>query len=129
MQRHMLKAKIHRIRVTERDLEYEGSLTLDPELMDAAEMLPFERVEIYDVDNGKRFATYLIRGEPGSGDCCLNGAAAHMVELGDRLILAAYAMMDDAEIAAHRPKLVLIGDDNRIREIRDGESPRVRFPL
>ena len=72
MDRTMLRAKIHRIRVTECDVEYEGSLTLDTELMERAEMVPYERVEVYDVDNGNRFATYLIEGEPGSGACCVN---------------------------------------------------------
>jgi aspartate 1-decarboxylase len=77
MKREMLRAKIHRITVTERNVAYEGSLTLDRDLMDAADMLPYERIEVYDVDNGNRFATYLIEGARGSGDCCVNGAAAH----------------------------------------------------
>ena len=114
MRRDMLRAKVHRIRVTERDVEYEGSLSLDSELMQAAGMLPFERVEVYDVDNGNRFATYLIEAAPGSGDCCVNGAAARLVELGDKLILASYASLDEDELADHRPQLVLIGEDNRI---------------
>ena len=126
MQRYMLRAKVHRIRVTERDVEYEGSLSLDASLMQAAGLLPFERIEVYDVDNGQRFATYLIEGAPGSGECCVNGAAAHLVEVGHKLILAAYASLDESELGAHRPKLVLVGEGNRISRIAEGEASRVR---
>lgn len=128
MRRQMLRAKVHRITVTERELAYEGSLTLDAELMRAADMLPYERVEVYDVDNGNRFATYLIEGEPGSGVCCVNGAAAHMVELGDKVILASYADVDESDVSGHRPKIVLIGKENRIGEIRSSERAGSRCP-
>ena len=113
--RTMLRAKIHRITVTMRDLEYEGSLTLDADLMRAADMVPYERIEVYDVDNGKRFATYLITGEPGSGECCVNGAAAHKTAPGHKIILAAYAELDEAEIDRHAPIVILVDAGNRIR--------------
>lgn len=126
MNRTMLRAKLHRIRVTECDIEYEGSLTLDAELMQATDMLPFERVEVYDVDNGSRFATYLIEGPPGSGECCVNGAAARLVERGHKLILASYAEIHDADSRSHRPRVVLIGEGNRVKTIKDVEQARVR---
>lgn len=127
MQREMLRAKVHRIRVTERDIEYEGSLSLDTELMKAAEMLPFERIDVYDVDNGNRFSTYLIEGRPGSGDCCVNGAAARLVELGDKLIIAAYCSLDESEVRSHRPMLVLIGEDNKISRTDETETAGAKF--
>ncbi len=126
MTREMLRAKVHRITVTERNVEYEGSLTLDAGLMEAAGMVAYERVEVYDVHNGQRFATYLIEGERGSGQCCVNGAAARLVETGDRLILACYARLDESEIRQHRPKVVLVDGRNRITEVRDQESAGVR---
>jgi len=126
MRRDMLRAKVHRIKVTERDVAYEGSLSLDPVLMQAADMLPYERIEVYDVDNGNRFATYLIEGRPGSGDCCVNGAAARMVEIGDKLIIAAYVSIEESEVRRHRPKLVFIGDDNKISHIPETETAGVK---
>ena len=127
MTRQLLRAKIHRIAVTECDVEYEGSLTLDSELMQAADLVPFERIEVYDVTNGSRFATYVIEGEPASRVCCVNGAAARLVEKGDRLILAAYAAIDEGELRDHRPKVVVIGDENEIREIKSDEGAGVRL--
>ena len=127
MKRNMLRAKVHRITVTETELEYEGSLTLDQGLMEAADMLPFERVDVYDIANGNRFATYLIAGEKGSGVCCVNGAAAHKVELGDKLILAAYVSVEESVVRDHRPKVVLIDDDNKIVDCRDSEQAATRF--
>jgi len=126
MTRQMLRAKVHRIAVTECDLEYEGSLTLDRHLMDACGMVPFERIDVYDVDNGNRFSTYLIEGRAGSGACCVNGAAAHLVEVGDKLILAAYCSVEEHEVAAHRPRIVLIGEGNRIKRTQDHERAGVR---
>lgn len=126
MMRDMLRAKVHRIQVTEREVEYEGSLTLDASLMSAAGMVPFERVEIYDVDNGNRFATYLIEGEAGSGACCVNGAAARLVEVGHRLIVASYASLDESEVARHRPKIVLVDAGNRMTVLKDHEGAGVR---
>jgi aspartate 1-decarboxylase len=114
MKRTFLWSKLHRATVTETDVAYEGSLTLDPVLMDTARMLPYQKVDVYDVDNGERFSTYLIEGEPGSGICCVNGAAAHKTAPGHKVILAAYAELDEAEIEDHRPWVVLLGDGNRI---------------
>jgi aspartate 1-decarboxylase len=122
----MLRAKIHRITVTERNVQYEGSLTLDSELMDACGMVPYERVDVYDVDNGSRFSTYLIRGEAGSGACCVNGAAAHLVEEGHKLILASYCSVREADVRGHKPVVVLVHDDNRIRVVKSEEGPAVR---
>jgi aspartate 1-decarboxylase len=129
MRREMLRAKIHRITVTECDVAYEGSLTLDGELMRAAQLVPYERIEVYDVDNGQRFATYLIEGAPGSGACCVNGAAARLVEVGHKLILAAYAGLDAAEVASHVPQILLVGEGNRIREIKQAEAAGVKLPV
>lgn len=128
MTREMLRAKIHRIAVTECDLEYEGSLTLDRELMDACGMVPYERIDVYDIDNGNRFSTYLIEGRAGGGDCCVNGAAAHLVDVGHKLILASYCAIDESEVADHRPKVVLIGEGNRIKQTKDHERAGVRTP-
>ena len=128
MTRQMLRAKVHRITVTERDVEYEGSLTLDRNLMDACGMVPYERVEVYDVDNGNRFATYLIEGPAGSGACCINGAAARLVEVGHKVILACYAQVEEEKAASHRPRVVLVDGDNRIRETKDHEGASVRVP-
>jgi len=126
LNRTLLRAKLHRLRVTQRDLEYEGSLTLDRELMQAADMVPYERIEVYDVDNGNRFATYLIEGEPGSGACCVNGAAAHLVGIGDRLIIASFLTLPDAAVADHQPTVVLVGEGNRVREVKRSEAAGVK---
>ena len=126
MNRTMLRSKIHRIRVTGCDVEYEGSLTLDVELMEAAGMLPYERVEVYDIDNAARFATYLIEGQRGSGECCVNGAAAHLVTEGDKLILASYTTVRDERAADHQPTVVLVGADNRIKNVKHDEQRAVK---
>jgi aspartate 1-decarboxylase len=127
MTREMLRAKIHRITVTERNVHYEGSLTLDADLMEACGMVPYEKIDVYDVDNGNRFSTYLIEGGRGSGDCCVNGAAAHLVEEGHKLILASYCALEDSEIGDHRPRVALVHDDNSIRELKDWEGAAVRI--
>ena len=126
MNREMLRSKIHRIAVTECDVAYEGSLTLDPEIMGAAGMVPFERIDVYDVDNANRFSTYLIEGEPGSGDCCVNGAAARLVDRGDKLIIASYCSVEDKDVKTHAPQVVLVGEGNRIKEIKRTEGARIR---
>ena len=123
MIRPFLQSKIHRMIVTEADLEYEGSLTLDRELMDAAEMLPFQKIEIYNVTRGTRLSTYLIEGPRGGGDCCINGAAAHLCKPGDRVIVCAYAELADDEVAEHRPRVVLVREHNRDWEIIEQETP------
>lgn len=126
MTREMLRAKVHRITVTECNVEYEGSLTLDADVMDACDMLPYERIEVYDVDNGNRFATYLIEGGRESGACCVNGAAARMVEVGHKLIIAAYCALDEVLARGHRPKVVLVDARNRIKAAKDHEAAGVR---
>jgi aspartate 1-decarboxylase len=122
----MLRAKIHRIAVTECDVEYEGSLTLDPELMQEVQMVPYEKVDVYDVDNGNRFSTYLIEGRPGSGDCCVNGAAARLVEIGDKLILASYTTVAVQDLPQHKPLVILVGEGNRIKTVKQHEEAGVR---
>jgi aspartate 1-decarboxylase len=116
MQRTLLKSKIHRATVTDADLAYPGSITLDPVLMRAADLVDHERVEIYNVTNGARFATYAIPGTPGAGEVTLNGAAAHLVEPGHIVIICSYAAYDADELAGHQPDLVYVDADNRIVE-------------
>ena len=114
MKRTMLRGKIHRVRVTACDLDYEGSLTLDLDLLEAADMIPFERVDVFDIENGNRFTTYLMEGERGTGECCVNGAAARLVKLDDKLILATYYDLDPAELKSYRPRIIIVGPDNRV---------------
>ena len=114
MQRHMLKSKIHRATVTASDLHYVGSVTLDAELMRSADLLPGELVHVLDVDNGARFETYVIEGAPGSGEVCLNGAAARLVHVGDRVIVVSYGVYDEQELATHEPRVVHVDADNSI---------------
>jgi aspartate 1-decarboxylase len=111
----MLKCKIHRAVVTGARLDYEGSIALCPRLVEAAGLRAFERVEIYDVNNGERFATYVIVGEPG--EVCLNGAAARLVHPGDLVIVAAYCGVDERDADAHRPRVVLVDAGNRPRPV------------
>ena len=126
MTREMLRAKVHRITVTECDVEYEGSLTLDLDLMEACGMVAFERIDVYDIDNANRFSTYLIEGPRGSGACCINGAAARLVEVGHKVIIAAYAAVNESEVAAHVPKIVLVDDANRIKVVKNHEGAGVK---
>ena len=126
MTREMLRAKVHRITVTECDVEYEGSLTLDLNLMEACGMVAFERIDVYDVDNASRFSTYLIEGARGSGACCVNGAAAKLVEVGHKVIIAAYAAVDERDIATHVPKIVLVDDANRLKLVKTHEGAGVK---
>ncbi len=102
----MLKSKIHRARITGKNLQYEGSLTLDPEYMQLADMMPYEKVDVYNISNGARFSTYLIPGEPGKGEVVLNGAASRLGEVGDLIIIASYALMDKEEAKTHKPKIL-----------------------
>jgi aspartate 1-decarboxylase len=113
MRRRMLKSKIHRAVVTDADVDYVGSITVDRDLMDAADLLEFEQVAVVDVDNGARLETYVIEGERGSGAICLNGAAAHLVHPGDRVIIISYAEYDEAELASHAPTIVHVDTRNR----------------
>ena len=120
--RTMLKSKIHRATVTDADLHYEGSVTLDPLLMEAADLLPFEQVQLLDVDNGARLSTYVIEGERGSGQVIVNGAAAHLVHKGDTLIILSYITVSEDEARRHEPKLVYVhepqlDDDDKTNSI------------
>jgi aspartate 1-decarboxylase len=115
MQRFMLKSKLHRAIVTDADLHYEGSVSIDQNLMEAADLLSYEKVAIYDISNGERFSTYVIPGERDSGTICLNGAAARKVSRGDLIIIASYVMVDDDKTAGWSPKCVLLDDRNRIK--------------
>ena len=114
---NMLKGKIHRATVVQAALDYVGSITIDEDLMDSAGILEYEKVEIVDIDNGNRFATYVIAGERGSGMICLNGAAARMVCVGDKVIIMCYAQMSPEEVKDNPPKVVFVDDDNKIRRI------------
>jgi len=119
MRRTMFKSKIHRATVTQADLDYEGSVTIDANLMEAADILPNERVDIWNVTRGTRLQTYAMLGEAGSGVICINGAAAHLVKPGDLVIIATFAELDDAEARAHRPKVVLVDEKNRPKLVGD----------
>ena len=116
MQRHMLKSKIHRATVTEADLNYEGSLTIDKTLLDAVGLLPYEQVMVYNINNGERFETYAIEGESGSGVIGLNGAAARKGEVGDMVIIVSYATYSIEEMADYSPKIVLVNKANKIKK-------------
>lgn len=109
----MLLGKVHRATVTDANINYEGSLTLDPDLREAAGMLLYEQIQVLDIDNGARLTTYLIEGDRGSGQVIINGAAARLVAPGDKVIIVAYAEMDEAEARAHQPRVVLVDADNR----------------
>ncbi|HFC97697.1 MAG TPA: aspartate 1-decarboxylase [Thermosulfurimonas dismutans] len=119
MYRKFLKSKLHRIRVTGCELYYEGSLTLDPALMEAAGLAPLEAVWVYNLTNGARFETYVIRGEPGSGEVILNGAAARLGQVGDEIIVVAYAWVPEEALADFRARLVYVDENNRIREVKE----------
>ena len=122
MMRKMLRAKIHRATVTEANVDYEGSITIDRNLMDATDLLPNEAVCVWNVTNGNRFETYTVEGAPDSGVICVNGAAAHLIRPGDLVIIAAYCWLDEKEARAHQPKVVFVDEHNRIKEER-GEIP------
>lgn len=118
MQCVMLRAKLHRATVTEADLHYEGSCGIDEDLLDAADMREFEYIELYNVNNGERFSTYIIKAPRGSGTVSLNGAAARKAQVGDLLIICTYAPMSEEHARLHRPRVVLLGPGNRIQAIR-----------
>ncbi len=113
MRRFMFKSKIHRATVTGADLNYEGSITIDSELMKLADILPYEKVDIYNVTNGERFSTYVIPGEPGSGEVCLNGAAARKVQKGDIVIIVSYCELEEEEVKNFSPTVVLVDGNNK----------------
>ena len=115
MERFFLKSKIHRAKITEANLYYEGSLTIDTELMKEAGMMTYEKVSVVNINNGERFETYLIPGEAGSRVICLNGAAARKGTVGDQVIIISYCNLHDDEIAKHRPTVILVDEDNNIK--------------
>ncbi|CAN5705293.1 N/A [soil metagenome] len=114
MRRRMMKSKLHRATVTDADLHYVGSVTVDRDLMDAADLVEFEQVAVVDIDNGARLETYVIEGARGSGAICLNGAAARLVSPGDKVILISYADYDEAELATYQPRIVHVDTANAI---------------
>jgi aspartate 1-decarboxylase len=127
MMRRMFLGKIHRATVTHADLEYEGSVTIDQDLLDAAGMLIHEEIHVLNVTQGTRLVTYTLPGPRGSGIICINGAAAHLNRPGDKVILATYGDMSDEEARRHEPRVVLVDDQNRVSEIR-AEIPGPQLP-
>jgi aspartate 1-decarboxylase len=123
MQRQMLKSKIHRATVTDCDPDYVGSITVDPELMASADLIPNEQVHVWDIDNGARFVTYAIEGKPGSGDMQVNGAAAHLVRPGHKVIVASFGAYDERDLEAYSPLVVHVGARNE--PIRVDSHPEV----
>lgn len=113
----MLKSKIHRAVVTQSDLHYEGSITIDPEFLHKANILPYEQVDVLNINNGARFTTYAIEGEKGTGVIGVNGAAARLVQQGDLVIICAYSRMSEADAKSHKPTILLMGEDNAISKI------------
>ena len=122
MQLTMLKSKIHRAIVTEAKLNYVGSITIDEKLMEASNIMEYEKVQVVDVDNGNRLETYVISGKPGSGVICLNGAAARFVQPGDKVIIMAYCDMTPEEAKSHKPTVIFVDENNSIKEIAHYEK-------
>jgi aspartate 1-decarboxylase len=118
----LMKSKIHRAVVTESNLHYVGSMTIDSNLMGAADILENEKVQVVDIDNGNRLETYVIPGEAGSGNICLNGAAARLVQPGDRIIVISYGIYNTKEASSHRPIVVFVDECNKISAIKDFEQ-------
>jgi aspartate 1-decarboxylase len=114
MRRHMMKSKLHRATVTETNVDYEGSLTIDTDLLEAADILPHEQIHVWDVTNGTRLVTYALPGDRGSGTMCVNGAGAHLIKPGDIIIIATFAELEDAEAKLHQPRVVFLGPANKI---------------
>jgi aspartate 1-decarboxylase len=119
MQRTFLKSKLHRATVTDANLNYEGSLSIDPELMQAADILPYEKVDVVNINNGSRFTTYAILGKPHSGEICLNGAAARLGHAGDRIIIITYVNLNEDEFGNHHPKAILLDENNHIKSVQE----------
>ena len=122
MQLEMLKGKIHRATVTQAELDYVGSITVDEDLLDAAGILEYEKVQIVDINNGQRFETYTIAGQRGSGMICLNGAAARCVSVSDKIIIMAYALATPEEAKQYRPNVIFVDDDNKISRVTNYEK-------
>lgn len=122
MKLNMLKAKIHRAKVVQAELNYVGSITIDEELLEKAGILEYEMVQVVDIDNGKRFETYTIAGERGSGLICVNGAAARCVQVGDNIIIMSYCQLDQDEAALHKPRVVFVNEENKITKVSEYEK-------
>ena len=118
----MLKSKIHRATVTEANLNYVGSITIDKNLMEKANILEYERIQVVDINNGSRLETYVIQGKSGSKVICLNGAAARFVQPGDKVILMTYCQLNENEVKEHKPRVLFLDDNNSISEITDCEN-------
>ena len=128
MLRMMCKSKIHRATVTGADLNYMGSITIDPELMEAADLLEYEQVHVVNINNGARFETYVIAGEAGEGEICLNGAAARLAQPGDKVIVISYAQYSEAELAEHRPVFIFVDEHNRQTSLETVEETAFTLP-
>jgi aspartate 1-decarboxylase len=126
VKRRMLKSKVHRATVTGSDLHYVGSITMDPELLEAADILEHEQVQVLDINNGARFETYTIAGERGSGEITVNGAAARLVHTGDTVIVLSYADYEEGELDAYEPRVVHVGAGNRILQVDSNLEELVR---
>lgn len=124
MRRRLLKSKIHRATVTEANLHYEGSITVDPDLLQAADIVHHEQVDVLNITNGARLTTYAIPGVRGAGEMCINGAAAHLVSAGDMVILVSYADYEEAELASYEPRVIVVDQDNRPQHRRLAKSTK-----
>lgn len=122
MQRIMLLAKLHRVTVTEADLNYEGSCGIDEDLLDAAQMIEHEQIELYNINNGERFTTYIIKAKRGSGAIALNGAAARKAHVGDPLIICTYGVVSTADLVNYQPKIILVNEKNQIKARKSSSS-------
>jgi aspartate 1-decarboxylase len=125
----MFKSKLHQMRVTEANLMYEGSITIDENLLDAAGILPYEKVQVVNITNGSRLETYTIPGERGSHVCCMNGAAARLTQVDDRIIVIAYAEMTPEEARKHKPVVVIVDDENRPKSVINDPEPARKYDL
>lgn len=125
----MFKSKLHQMKVTEANLMYEGSITIDQDLLDAAHLLPYEKVQVLNITNGSRLETYTIPGERGSRICCLNGAAARLTQVGDRIIVISYAEMTPEEAKSHKPRVVIVDENNEPKNVFDYSQPEKKFSL
>jgi aspartate 1-decarboxylase len=124
----MLKSKLHRLTVTEANVDYQGSITLDSNLLEAAQILPYEEVHVWNVTRGTRLQTYAMAGEPDSGRVCINGAAARLVHPGDVIIVATFAQYDESEVGNYRPRIVLVSQYNQVQQIERQEAPGLLRP-
>ncbi len=125
----MFKSKLHQMAVTEANLMYEGSITIDQDLLDAADLLPYEKVQVLNITNGSRLETYTIPGERGSRVCCLNGAAARLTQVGDRIIVISYAEMTPEEAKNHEPRVVIVDEHNNPKEVISDTKPGTSYSL